>query len=1291
MKKIDKLIINSPYIEPQQYWDYIRDTREFVLQQGRRPAGYVVASESSKSFDDPGTFIEIDLVNTIRPRIKKWREDGYPGVTGITKRLLQHWQDPEERIERRFFFCQIEAIETLIWLTEASDADKTGIEIPGDGGEFSRWCNKMATGSGKTIVMAMLIAWNVLNKVANGKDSRFSKNILIVAPGLTVRNRLSVLNATDASNYYEEFNIVPSGLMDSLRQGKIKIINWHTLAWQTEEKIAKKKSVDKRGAKSDEAYVKEVLGDMANASNLIIINDEAHHAWRIPAESKIKGIKKEDIEESTVWIGGLDRINKARGILRCFDLSATPFAPSGKKASEEALFPWIVSDFGLNDAIEGGLVKTPRVVVRDDGNVDKDLRSRLYHIYMDETVKDDIIQKVDESVPLPDLIKNAYLLLGKDWKVTKDEWEKAGYKVPPVMITVANTTYTSARIKYSFDKDAFLFSVAGIGELCIPEKTLQIDSSILHKAEAETEEVEIVEAEETEDEEGVDTPKKEKLTKKQQAELLRRTVDTVGKIGQPGEQIQNVISVGMLSEGWDAKTVTHIMGLRAFSSQLLCEQVVGRGLRRTSYDVGEDGLFEAEYVNIFGVPFTFLPHEGGEDGPPPPPPKPKTEIKPDKEKIEHEICFPNVIRVDHVYKPQLSLNIAKVKSLELDPYDSITEADLAAIIAGKPNPGALTEIDLKEIADKFRLQTIIFKIASSIYNSEQKPEWKGSKEIFLIQLIGIIEKFIYSDKIVIKNPLFNQDESRKRILIMLNMNKVVQHIWNEIRAVNTAALTAVFDKENPIRSSSDIRTWWTNKSCEPFSKTHINFVVVDSKWEFLESKTIDNSNVVKSFVKNDHLNFVVFYNFQGVVRRFFPDFIIKLTTGENLIIETKGQDNEQNKTKRSYLDEWCRAVNQHGGFGLWSWAVSFNPNDLDIILENSALTFDGHIYVDTDNFNLAKRVFEITENYFYISGFEIIKDGEIQQGSWLKRKLKFKIRNPFKTKPVKEIIDKTKHGVELQYLDKVQSEVNKNNAEAAAAMIAAIKDIPNYVGQIGSILIIKGTDTNGIVHLKTIELTTEQMIYLKRNATLLNNPLNLLSSLEMTTDVTYLVTDAKSPKLLKSKLNGILVFCYGSNMSSKRLKTRCPNAQFVCVASLPEYKFKFNKKSNLGVGSGKGNIAASDNINDVVYGVVFEVPKSEEKALDDAEGWKEDGSGGYDKEIISVYNENEVIEVVAYLATRQEFIDENESPFDWYKNHCVRGAEEFGLPKDYVDYLKSFSTKTDTNKKRVTEETSIYN
>ena len=346
----------------------------------------------------------------------------------------------------------------------------------------------------------------------------------------------------------------------------------------------------------------------------------------------------------------------------------------------------------MNDAIESGLVKTPRVVIRDDSKRTKEFQSRLYHIYADDEVKDDINRKAKETDPLPDLITNAYYLLGKDWLETKKAWDEKGHKTPPVMITVANLTETSARIKYAFDHHQIL-----IPELCDPEKTLQIDSKVLEMAESETEAVEI--QSESDDEEAEAAPK---LTKKQQAELLRRTVDTVGKEGEPGEQVQNVISVGMLSEGWDAKTVTHIMGLRAFTSQLLCEQVVGRGLRRVSYDVKDDGLFDPEYVNIFGVPFTFLPHEGG-DGPPPPPPPPKTRIEPVAEKSHHEISWPNILRIDYVYRPRLVLDWDRVKTFELDPYESITEAEMAAIISGKANPRLKSAIGLEAIAEDTRI------------------------------------------------------------------------------------------------------------------------------------------------------------------------------------------------------------------------------------------------------------------------------------------------------------------------------------------------------------------------------------------------------------------------------------------------------------------------------------------------------------------------------------------------------------------------------------------------------------
>ena len=489
------------------------------------------------------------------------------------------------------------------------------------------------------------------------------------------------------------------------------------------------------------------------------------------------------------------------------------------------------------------------------------------------------------------------------------------------MITVANRTETSSRIKYAFDHNQIL-----IHDLCNPEKTLQIDSRILSKAESETEVLELV-IEDTEDEES--TPK---LTKKQEAELLRLTVDTVGKEGEPGEHIQNVISVGMLSEGWDAKTVTHIMGLRAFSSQLLCEQVVGRGLRRVSYDVGDDGLFEPEYVNIFGVPFTFLPHEGG-DGTPPPPPKPKTKIEPRKEKIHHEILFPNVIRIDHVYKPQLKLDWDKVKTLEIDPYESITEAELSAIIGGKPNPKVKSMIGLEQISEETRVQTIVFRIASSIYNSEKKPDWKGGKEVFLGQVVRIVEEFLRSNKIRIINDLFKDEESKSKILIMLNMNKIIQHIWSEIRSENTEKLTPIFDKERPIRSTSDVKTWYTSKPCEIVEKSHISHCVFDSGWEAQESYFFENSELVSSFVKNDHLGFVIHYNHKGVIRKYYPDFIIKLSNGNHLVLEVKGVDSQQNQTKREYLSEWVKSVNNHGGFGKWSWDVSFDPNDIGEILK----------------------------------------------------------------------------------------------------------------------------------------------------------------------------------------------------------------------------------------------------------------------------------------------------------------------------------------------------------------------
>jgi type III restriction enzyme len=934
---IDRLIINSPYEEPKYHWRYDRETRTFELAEGRRPAGYVVASGDSRAFDDPGIFVEIPLVNQIRPRVKAWREAGYPGVTSITRRLLEHWRDPEAFDARRFFFCQLEAVETLIWLTEAPAAERVGITIPSDGGDFDRQCCKMATGTGKTVVMAMAIAWHILNKVANPQDARFSKNVLVVAPGLTIKNRLAVLNPAAPENYYEVFDIVPSALLDKLRQGKVLIRNWHALAWESEAQIKKRRSVDKRGVKSDEAYTREVLGEMANARNLLVINDEAHHAWRVNWEAEGKYLRQRDLkdsaEEATVWIGGLDRLHRSRGILICYDFSATPFAPSGKKSSEEALFGWIVSDFGLNDAIESGLVKTPRVVVRDDAVPDaKTYKSRLYHIYNDPEVKDDLNRKANPEEPLPDLVLNAYYLLGYDWRETLKAWREAGLRTPPVMITVCNRTETAARVKHAFDSRRIR-----IEELCDPERILHIDSKVLDEAEAKEEvdrEQWIADSDdEAAPEEDQPSAAYRSLTAAQKAELLRQTVDTVGKVGQPGEKIQNVISVGMLSEGWDAKTVTHIMGLRAFTSQLLCEQVVGRGLRRISYEVNpETGLLEPEYVNIFGVPFTFLPHESTAGGPPPPP-APKTAVEPDPAKAEFEICWPNVVRIDRVFQPTLTLDWSKVRPLELDAAQTAQVAELAPILEGKPDVTKISRIELERLAREFRTQRIIFETARDVFD-QVKHAWRGSREVLLAQLVRIVEQFIASDRITITPPLFYQDELRRRLIITLSMSRVVQHIWEAVRQENTEKLVPVFDRDHPIRSTGDMRTWYTSKPCERTRKSHINVCVYDSTWEASDAFALEDSSEVAAWAKNDHLGFEVFYVYRGVVRKYRPDFLVRLRSGDMLVLETKGQDTEQDEVKRQYLEEWVQAVNAHGGFGRWRWAVVRHPGEIrDVIMQ----------------------------------------------------------------------------------------------------------------------------------------------------------------------------------------------------------------------------------------------------------------------------------------------------------------------------------------------------------------------
>ena len=931
------LIINSPYDCPENYWIPKRGSG-LELVKGRRPAGYeIFDTQNNTHRTEP-----LDLVNQIRERVNQWRQDDFAGVTSITRNLLEHWHDKNARI-LPFYFCQLEAIETLIWWTEAPDNYKQGISLPNDGGEWRRLCNKMATGTGKTTVMAMIITWQVLNALTYQKRTKdFSRVVFIVAPGLTVKERLQVLLPGGTNNYYDEFNLCPNDVLrQKLNQAEILIHNWHSLMPLKQAE----RSVVKKGTESDKAFCKRVLGRLANYRDIIVINDEAHHAYRIPADVKVKKDDDFDPEEATRWIEGLDRINKEIRIQKCFDLSATPFAPTGKTNTEQGLFDWILSDFGLNDAIEAGLVKTPRVVVRDGVIPDTaTLKPKLYHLYRDDSVKDDFARRgAEEHEPLPLLVQQAYTLLGSDWREAAKAWSLAGYSSPPVMLTVCNKTETAARIEYFFDNGDCHWP-----ELKSPLKTLRVDSRVLEKAElGETVSIDkdyekklqnILEAS------PMPQDKKKLLLQEKKEQVLREIVDTVGKPNKAGSNLQNVISVSMLSEGWDAKNVTHIMGLRAFTSQLLCEQVIGRGLRRVGYDtenvIGPDGvernLFTPEYVNIFGVPLSIFQDDGG-DGTAPPPPKPSTQIMAMVERGSLEIKWPNVLRIDSIIKPKLIVDFDSIPSLKLDPSKIPLSVELAPAIGGATNFDMISEIDLESLPDEFRLQRLIFKAAQKAF-MQTKTGYKGNKEYLAFQLIKIIESFVKTKKLEIPST-FHQEPLKKRILIALSVDLIVQHLMRYLVEQNEESLELIFDQENPVGATSTMRTWYTTKPCQGAIKSQISHVVVDAAWEAHVANILESGSlgeVVKAYAKNDHLGFSILYMWNGSKRKYIPDYLIKLSNGTTLILEVKGQISDQEESKWAAARRLVDAINDNKGFGKWAFDVVTDMAKVqDVILKCS--------------------------------------------------------------------------------------------------------------------------------------------------------------------------------------------------------------------------------------------------------------------------------------------------------------------------------------------------------------------
>ncbi len=914
---IDHLILHSPYCEPDAHWEPNPETAKFEKLSGRRPAGYMKFNTKARS---AGTFVELLAVNEIRKRVAAWRAEGYPNATRVTRQLLQQWKEVSEP---KPFFCQLEAIETLIWFVEAPDAARQGLErygLEGDGGPFLRRCTKLCTGGGKTTVMAMLIAWHVCNKVAQPQNRNYARDILIMAPNLTVRDRLAGLDPKAQENEYDRFGLVPVELADHLQRARVCIRNWQAITWESEEKIASRKSVDKRGAMSDTAYARMVLGpEMCHAPQLLVLNDEAHHAWRLSAgvDAKDYAVDKEAKNEATMWIGGLDRLHKAIGILCCHDFSATPFVPSGKMGKDDLLFKWIVSDFGLNDGIESGLVKTPQMALNANALIDAEtLRPVLYDLYEAKGVKESIGKNEPPTAPLHSTLVNAYALLAADWKKTADIWAERGAPTPPVLISVVNSTATAARIEHHFKSQHP--SLQAAAQLCEAERLLRIDSEAIENASV-----------------------KESGAKKEAADSLREKSNTVGKVGKAGEHICNLVSVAMLSEGWDAKTVTHILGLRAFTSQLLCEQVIGRGLRRTNYDIHpETGLLEPQYVQVFGVPFRFLPTEDRDDGGGEPP-KPTFPVYVAEGRERAEIRWPNIVRFDQVASPELSLEGVPPLTLRLQ---HITLTEMAQTLGGWFQMEHTQLISLLEHAP--RIQTLIFHITKALVESSIFADKfrQFTKPRLFAQVAHLVEAFIHSDRCQWDADLFwdikHCEDCEARIAYTFAIGSIITHLLAHLTPREKQCYETILDAHCPVLSTARMRLWYTTK--ERFvtnERSQISHAVYDSTWEQEVALALQINPFVEAYVRNDrHVGMKVRYLWQGNTKQYLPDFIIRLTNGITLVLEVKGQPSGETQTKHNALIHWCHATTQLGTYGTWAAVEIYNPQAINEVLERYSTT-----------------------------------------------------------------------------------------------------------------------------------------------------------------------------------------------------------------------------------------------------------------------------------------------------------------------------------------------------------------
>jgi type III restriction enzyme len=937
---VDKPIINNPFEEPSRWWDYSEG--QPVLREGRRPAGYYLRPRTravtGSLFEEE--FVRLELVNEIRARVKTWRERGYPGTTRVTQELLSHWSRPDR--ERKLFFCQREAAETFIWLIEAAATERMGIEVPLDlpseedrakgYAGLKRYGCKMATGAGKTVLMGMLAAWSVLNKVHYPQRREFSDAILLVTPNLTVKERDDVLKPSHPKNIYGDLDLVPRSLMDAMAKGRYFVTNWHAFLPEDEpepgEQDPRHRSVVRRGKESDRAFASRVLRELGGKEHILVFNDEAHHAYR-PApvpEEELEGLsaeerkeRKHEEEEATVWISGLDRIQAARGINFCADMSATPFYLKGSGHEEGTPFPWLVSDFGLVDAVESGIVKIPRIPVDDNSGQPIPKYFRLWENIMQSLPLAD--RQTARRIAKPEAVlreaQDALATLASEWKKKLAEFERNRQPVPPALIVVCDNTKLS-KLLYEH--------IAGNGKQgkVLPELenkagqevTLRIDTALLDEAESR------LEGETRETAEG----------------RLRRKVRTVGKTewegeGEPpGKNIRCVVSVGMLTEGWDAHNVTHILGLRAFQSQLLCEQVVGRGLRRTNYDeVGDPE--SVEYVDVYGIPFEVIPVKKVSSTRPGPEPKPSTLVQALKERSHLKIEFPRVEGFIFDVRQRIKANIEKIPKLWVDPSRAPTEViakDAVGYRLGRPDrlgPGREVVQDRNPFHATHRLQATVFEVAAEITNRLHED----ARRFLFPQVLDIVWEYL-------ENRVEFVDAPREEIYLEKYKQRIIELISTAIEPDTEAGeppLLPIIERFRPVGSTSEV-LFRTVRPCHGTAKSHVSHVAEHSEWEHTVAYYLERSSHVISYVKNDHLDFVIPYELYGARHNYLPDYLIRLRRRDsselNLILEVKGFETEADRQKQVAAQRWERAVNHHGGFGRWELGVCRDPRRLNELL-----------------------------------------------------------------------------------------------------------------------------------------------------------------------------------------------------------------------------------------------------------------------------------------------------------------------------------------------------------------------